>query len=51
MDVKAYVAEVTRSARKAASSVARASAQQKNTVLSAMARNLRNAREALKEAN
>ncbi len=51
MDVKAYVKDVVKSARKASGSIARATAEVKNAVLEAMAQNLLRGRDRLKEQN
>jgi len=51
MDVKAYVRDVVRFASKAAESVARATTEQKNAVLEAMACNLLEASKELKDRN
>ena len=51
MDVNAYVTEVTQAARQASVSIAQATAADKNAVLEAMAANLVEARDELKQQN
>lgn len=51
MDVKAYVEKLTKSAKEASASIARASSADKNGVLERMARNILDARDELKREN
>lgn len=51
MDIKSYVDEVVRSAKKASRSIAKATAADKNVILESMAENILDSADELKEAN